>query len=96
VGFDTPASLGDRQSAATVALPIWARFMGQALAYFPAREFPVPPGITFARVDPSTGKEVPPGGAGGMTLPFRLGTVPEAALATKPSTPRKGAGEDLM
>ncbi len=97
VGFDTPASLGDRQSAATVALPIWARFMGQALARFPDREFPVPPGITFARVDPSTGKALPPGNADGAVLPFRLGTVPDAAApAVKPSSPRKGAADDLM
>ncbi|MBI5906282.1 MAG: PBP1A family penicillin-binding protein [Deltaproteobacteria bacterium] len=97
VGFDTPTSLGDRQSAATVALPIWIRFVGRALAYFPDREFPPPAGITFARVDPATGKAVPSGSADGMVLPFKLGTVPEtAAPAGRPASPRRGASDDLL
>ncbi len=97
VGFDTPASLGDRQSAATVALPIWERFMKRALVYFPDREFPVPAGITFARVDPATGKAVPPGSTDGVMLPFKLGTVPETATPTvKPSSPRRLTGDDLL
>jgi len=97
VGFDTPTSLGDRQSAATVALPIWTQFMSRALAYFPDREFPPPAGITFARVDPATGKAVPPGSTEGMSLPFRLGTVPETALpAGKPASPRRGVSDDLL
>jgi penicillin-binding protein 1A len=97
VGFDTPTSLGDRQSAASVALPIWMHFMGRALAYFPDREFPPPAGVTFARVDPATGKAVPPGSGEGMVLPFRLGTVPEAASpAGKPAAPRRGVSDDLL
>jgi penicillin-binding protein 1A len=97
VGFDTPSSLGNRQSAAPVALPIWARFTGQALAFFPDREFPPPAGITFARVDPSTGRAVPPGSGEGMVLPFKLGTAPETGgAAGKPAPRRRGAGDDLL
>ncbi len=97
VGFDTPTSLGKRQTAATVALPIWASFFGQALRYVPDREFPPPAGITFARVDPSTGKAVPPGSDEGMLLPFKLGTVPETGdPGAKPSRQRRGTGDDLL
>jgi len=97
VGFDTPASLGGRQSAASVALPIWAQFFARALGSVPDREFPVPAGITFARVDPATGKALPPGSGEGMMLPFRLGTVPETGgPAGKPTAPRRGAGDDLL
>ncbi|MGE5283769.1 MAG: penicillin-binding protein 1A, partial [Actinomycetota bacterium] len=97
VGFDTPASLGKRQTASSVALPIWARFFERALLRVPAREFPVPPGITFAHVDPSTGKALPPGSSGGMLLPFKLGTVPETGgPAGRPSSPRRGTGDDLL
>ena len=97
VGFDTPASLGKRQTAATVALPIWASFFGQALRYVPDREFPPPAGITFARVDPSTGKAVPPGSDEGMLLPFKLGTVPETGgPGAKPSQQRRGTGDELL
>jgi len=97
VGFDTPASLGGRQTAASVALPIWANFFGRALSHVPAREFPAPAGITFARVDPATGMALPPGSGGGMMLPFKLGTVPEAGEpAGRPSPSRRGAGDDLL
>ena len=97
VGFDTPTSLGKRQTAATVALPIWASFFGQALRYVPDREFPPPAGITFARVDPSTGKAVPPGSDEGMLLPFKLGTVPETGdPGAKPSQQRRGTGDELL
>ncbi|HEX7524575.1 MAG TPA: PBP1A family penicillin-binding protein [Candidatus Deferrimicrobium sp.] len=97
VGFDTPASLGKRQTAASVALPIWAHFFGQALTYVPDREFPAPAGITFARVDPSTGKAVPPGSVEGMLLPFKLGTVPETGGPVgRPSPSRRGTGDDLL
>jgi penicillin-binding protein 1A len=97
VGFDTPTSLGDRQSAATVALPIWTHFMAASLAIFPDREFPAPAGITFARVDPASGKASPPGSTEGMVLPFKLGTVPEiAAPAGKPASPRRAPSDDLL
>jgi len=97
VGFDTPTSLGKRQTAASVALPIWADFFRQALKYVPDREFPFPAGITFARVNPSTGKAVPPGSGEGMLLPFKLGTVPETGGPAGNSSPqRRGTGDDLL
>jgi penicillin-binding protein 1A len=96
IGFDTPKPLGDRQSAAAVALPIWIQFMGRALPQYPERDFPVPPGITFARVDPATGKALPPGTAEGISLPFRLGTAPEASPAGKQRFPRRQASDDLL
>lgn len=97
VGFDTPASLGGRQSGASAALPIWMQFFARALAYIPDREFPAPAGITFARVDPSSGKALPPGSGEGMMLPFKLGTVPDAGIpAGKPSSPRKAPADDLL
>ena len=97
VGFDTPTSLGGRQTAASVALPIWTHFFGRAFGLVPDREFPAPAGITFARVDPATGKSLPPGSGEGMMLPFKLGTVPETGgPAGKPASPRRGTGDDLL
>jgi len=93
VGFDTPRPIGRHEAAASVALPIWIRFMARALAWFPDREFPVPPGITFARVDPASGRPLPPGALDGAILPFRLGTVPEPA----PAAPlRRPPQDDLL
>jgi penicillin-binding protein 1A len=96
IGFDTPKPLGDRQSAAAVALPIWIRFMSRALPYYPERDFPVPPGVTFARVDPASGKALPPGSIEGVSLPFRLGTVPEAGPVGKQLSPRRQTSDDLL
>jgi len=97
VGFDTPTTLGKRQTAASVALPIWAQFFGQVLKFIPDREFPPPAGITFARVDPATGKEVPPGSSEGIMLPFKMGTVPETGgPAGRPAPQRRGTGDDLL
>jgi penicillin-binding protein 1B len=55
VGFDDNAPIG--LSGAQAALPIWAEFMKQVgAAYGTASTFAVPPGITAARIDPTTGK----------------------------------------
>lgn len=96
LGFDTPKPLGSRQSAAAVALPIWIQFMGKALQQVPLRDFPVPPEITFARVDPATGKAMPPGSSEGISLPFKMGTVPETGPAGKQRSPRRQAQDDLL
>lgn len=96
VGFDTPKPLGDRQSAAAVALPIWSQFMGRALPQFPEHEFAVPPGITFARVDPAAGKSLPPGSPDGIVLPFKLGSVPESGPAGRQRAPRRSGSDDLL
>ncbi len=96
VGFDTPRPLGDRESAAAVALPIWTRFMGRVLPFFPNRDFPVPPGITFANVDPESGKALPPGSPDGTLLPFRAGTVPETAPVRKQAVPGLRLLDDLL
>ena len=46
VGFDQPASVGANAYAARVALPIWAEFMKSTARLFPARDFPIPPGLS--------------------------------------------------
>jgi penicillin-binding protein 1A len=96
IGFDTPRPLGDRQSAAVVALPIWIRFMGQVLPLFPNRTFPIPPGITFARVNPDTGKTLPSSFSGGEILPFQVGTVPEPSIAGTGTEAPPSLKDDLL
>ena len=43
MGFDQPASLGARESGATLALPIWIDYMGVALKGLPKVPPPTPP-----------------------------------------------------
>lgn len=55
VGFDDRRSLGETESGAHAALPIWINFMKEALKTLPVAPFTIPEGITFVKVDPSTG-----------------------------------------
>ncbi|RMD83722.1 MAG: PBP1A family penicillin-binding protein [Candidatus Dadabacteria bacterium] len=58
VGFDHPRSLGLPGAAA--ALPIWTRFMKEALAGRQPLPFRVPDGVVFRLVDPDTGSLATP------------------------------------
>ncbi len=55
VGFDDRRSLGETESGAHAALPIWISFMKEALKNLPVVPFTIPDGISFVKVDPSTG-----------------------------------------
>ncbi len=55
VGFDDRRSLGETESGAHAALPIWINFMREALKPLPVVPFAIPEGVTFVKVDPSTG-----------------------------------------
>lgn len=55
VGFDDRRSLGETESGAHAALPIWINFMQRALKPLPVIAFTIPEGITFVKVDPATG-----------------------------------------
>ena len=56
VGFDERSVLGKGETGGHAALPIWIDYMRDALADRPVRDFPVPAGVSYARIDPSTGK----------------------------------------
>ena len=56
VGYDTRRSLGPHESSATLAVPIWTRFMQQALKDIPPEEFPVPENVTSVLVNYSSGR----------------------------------------
>lgn len=70
VGYDTPKSLGPKETGGSVAVPGFVNFMTNALKDIPARPFPVPPGIHLARVDPHSGF---PASEGGILEAFRDG-----------------------
>ncbi|WP_455378589.1 penicillin-binding protein 1A [Petrachloros mirabilis] len=55
VGFDDRRSLGETESGAHAALPIWIDFMREAFKQLPVVPFTIPEGVTFVKVDPSTG-----------------------------------------
>lgn len=56
VGFDDEKSIGDNETGSRAASPIWVAFMTQMLKQKPVRDFPVPGGIEFMKVDQKTGQ----------------------------------------
>jgi penicillin-binding protein 1A len=61
MGYDQPRPLGSGETGGGTALPIWIRYMQEALANTPEQPFYLPEGITTAEIDPSTGEPAEPG-----------------------------------
>lgn len=77
VGFDDQQlSLGQGETGASVALPIWINFMREANIYYPADDFPVPAGITFVPIDVNTGQVLRDGNPEAHKVAFISGTEP--------------------
>jgi penicillin-binding protein 1A len=87
VGFDDKASLGENETGARAALPIWISFMGEALRNTPVETFKVPSGITMVKVNIETGLPVDEDSQDAIVEAFIEGSVPEAkeGSANEPS-----------
>ncbi|MGE0644991.1 MAG: penicillin-binding protein 1A [Nitrospira sp.] len=82
VGFDDRRSLGPGESGAKSALPIWMAFEKEALKQLPVVPFEIPDGVTFVKVDSSTGlleSEQEEEGQGGTVELFSKGSEPTQA-----------------
>ena len=77
VGYDNPkASLGDRETGARSALPIWLPVMAKALADKPTEDFAAPDDVVYRKIDPESGLLAREGAADAITDVFRRGTEP--------------------
>jgi penicillin-binding protein 1A len=56
LGFDSPRPLGNSETGARAALPMWVEFMAEALQGVPQLPLQQPPGVVTARIDPETGE----------------------------------------
>jgi penicillin-binding protein 1A len=56
VGFDDQRSMGHGETGASTALPIWTRYMQNALKDYPVEDFTMPEGISMVNIDSKTGK----------------------------------------
>ena len=75
VGFDEERSLGENETGARAASPIWVTFMSKILKDKPTKDFPIPEeGIEFIRIDPKTGQVSL--GKEGILECFKEGTEP--------------------
>ncbi len=87
VGFDNPRPLGDRETGARAALPMWIDFMRVALKNEPESELEQPPGIVSVRIDAETGELAGPGSKNTMFEYFRTEHVPTRHAEDQPLQP---------
>ncbi|MFO7643192.1 MAG: penicillin-binding protein 1A [Desulfosarcina sp.] len=76
VGRDDFSSLGDRETGARAALPIWIDFMGAAQAESTPRFFAIPDRMTRIAMNPATGLAAQAGDPDAVTALFLRGSEP--------------------
>ena len=55
IGFDQPKTMGNNETGAVAALPIWISYMAKALKGTPEANLPMPDGIVAVRVNAESG-----------------------------------------
>jgi penicillin-binding protein 1A len=80
IGRDDSTPIGDKITGGGVAVPIWVDFMQKAHPRTPVRDFPVPPSVSFARVEPWSGDPSGPSSEA-VWMPFVRGTLPAKFLS---------------
>lgn len=84
VGYDNAAaSLGDRETGARAALPIWIGVMARALAGKPPEDFTAPDDVVFLKIEPETGLLAREDDPTAIEDVFRKGTEPTQYAETK-------------
>jgi len=91
VGYDTPKSLGERETGASVSVPIWIDFMRSALKGVPTKEPAVPGGVvqengSWVYEEFSGGRGVASVGLPAPTAPV-TGDTPGSPLSPTPPPP---------
>jgi penicillin-binding protein 1A len=76
VGYDNMAPLGENETGGKTACPIFVDFMTSALRDRSVRDFRVPAGVVFARVNSQTGVPSSDGAVDGKFEIFKEGSVP--------------------
>ncbi len=85
VGFDNPSSLGDFESGAKAALPIWISFMREALRDSPEKSLQLPPGVVSVKIDPETGLLAGSDFPNAIFETFRTQHAPKQTAEIKPT-----------
>ncbi len=84
VGFDNPRPLGDKETGARAALPMWMRFMAEAVAGEPETPLVQPPGMVTVRIDAATGLPAGPDTTEAVFEYFLADQVPQAPAEGTP------------
>ena len=76
IGFDEFRPLGQRETGARAALPMWIAYMKEALEGVRRRDVHPPEGIVTVRIDPATGEAAGASHEGAVFESFRKERVP--------------------
>ena len=76
VGHDRVRTLGEHETGARAALPIWLAVMRESLRATSAKGFPIPANVVMARVDMTTGHLANPACPKPVVMAFVSGTEP--------------------
>ncbi|NOR51067.1 MAG: PBP1A family penicillin-binding protein, partial [Gammaproteobacteria bacterium] len=88
VGFDTPRSLGNRETGGRSALPMWIDYMKVALADSPDNPLTVPPGIVTVRINSETGEYADANDPKAIFESFRIENAPQPVADSSISGPQ--------
>jgi len=92
VGFDTPRTLGSRQTGSNVAAPIFKSFLAEAVEDKPPVPFRIPSGVRMVRIDADTGLLPNPDSKRVLIEAFRPGSEPTTAVAAAAAGGVMGGG----
>jgi penicillin-binding protein 1A len=95
IGFDQPRSLGEHETGAVAALPIWMAYMGKVLKGVPEVRYLVPEGVITAKINPDTGLRDPENKNGIIEYFYQENLPPEQeyGLSGSPLSPGRPAEE---
>ncbi len=95
VGFDTPQPLGNHETGARAALPMWISYMRAALQGRPETPLEQPAGIVSVRIDPDTGELAHANQADAIFEYFRSENVPQRQTEETPANNPAEGGSDI-
>lgn len=90
VGFDNPRPLGNSETGAGAALPMWIDYMREALRDKPEHTMAQPEGMVSVRIDAQTGQYTSSDNPNAIFELFRSENAPQPGTATQ--TPSDGQG----
>jgi len=77
VGRDSGGTLGDKETGAKAALPIWIQLMQSAPADGTELNFDLPDNVVKVSMNPDTGRKERADSAGSVSALFKIGTEPQ-------------------
>jgi penicillin-binding protein 1A len=96
LGFDQLKPLGNRETAAQAALPVWVDYMKVALAGKPDRQLARPDGLVTLKINEQTGKAATDADTNAVFEIFRKENLPTVGNAQPPAVNKEGGNKTAI